>query len=276
LVNRRWRLAGVDGLAPSLTQFLHDGHVSPALLRGQVRQTYELSFRDDVGVRKTAATRIRKERTENGEGDARPAFQKMVRGPDGLMTEHARDGSSFCAATVKGESPACRGFFRTGVGVAPTHCGAVATASVTGPVKRGLFGGSQRRCWAAVFLQRLLNERIVKLGSSNVQAGETMGIDIRVETESGEVQDEVLDDENLTEKLLPDREDGSSPCLRFVDPFGDALFNQIQLPFLIAELQKRLQHGSAKGSVRAHGEAILQAVKAAVGEAHTYVRFSGE
>ncbi len=103
-----------------------------------------------------------------------------------------------------------------------------------------------------------------------------MGIDVRVETESGEVQDEVLDDENLTEKLLPDREDGSSPCLRFVDPFGDALFNQLQLPLLVAELEKRLLHGSSKGDVKAHGEAILLAVKAAVGEEHTYVRFSGE
>ena len=31
-----------------------------------------------------------------------------------------------------------------------------------------------------------------------------MGIDLRVESESGEVQDELLDDNNLTEKLLPE------------------------------------------------------------------------
>ena len=102
-----------------------------------------------------------------------------------------------------------------------------------------------------------------------------MGIDVRVETESGEVQDEVLDDNNLTEKLLPDREDGTSPCLRFVDPFGDTLFNQIQIPFVVKELEKRL-HGSAKPEVKAHIEAILKAVIATLGEEHTYVRFSGE
>ena len=102
-----------------------------------------------------------------------------------------------------------------------------------------------------------------------------MGIDVRVETESGEVQDEVLDDNNLTEKLLPDREDSSSPCLRFVDPFGDTLFNQIQIPLVITELEKRLR-GSAKSDVKTHCEAILKVVSAAAGEAHTYVRFSGE
>jgi len=102
-----------------------------------------------------------------------------------------------------------------------------------------------------------------------------MGIDVRVETESGEVQDEVLDDGNLTEKLLPDREDRTSPCLRFVDPFGDTLFNQIQIPLVVTELEKRL-HGSTKPEVKAHCEAILKAVKAATGEEHTYVRFSGE
>lgn len=102
-----------------------------------------------------------------------------------------------------------------------------------------------------------------------------MGIDVRVETESGEVQDEVLDDGNLTEKLLPDREDGSSPCLRFVDPFGDTLFNQLQIPLVVTELEKKLR-GSVKGEVKAHCEAILKAVRAAAGEEHTYVRFSGE
>ncbi len=102
-----------------------------------------------------------------------------------------------------------------------------------------------------------------------------MGIDVRVETESGEVQDEVLDDGNLTEKLLPEREDATSPCLRFVDPFGDTLFNQLQIPLVIKELETRLR-GPVRSEVKTHCEAILKAVRAATGEAHTYVRFSGE
>ena len=102
-----------------------------------------------------------------------------------------------------------------------------------------------------------------------------MGIDVRVETESGEVQDEVLDDRNLTEKLLPDREDGNSPCLRFVDPFGDTVFNQIQIPLVVKELETRMR-AATKLEVKSHCEAILKVVSATVGEEHTYVRFSGE
>jgi hypothetical protein len=101
-----------------------------------------------------------------------------------------------------------------------------------------------------------------------------MGIDICVETESGEVQDEVLDVGNLTEKLLPDREDLTSPCLRFVDPFGDTLFNQLQIPLVVKELEGRLR-GLGKPEVKAHCEAILKVLRAATGEEHTYVRFSG-
>lgn len=102
-----------------------------------------------------------------------------------------------------------------------------------------------------------------------------MGIDVLVESESGEVQDEVLDDRNLTEKLLPDREDNTSPCLRFVDTNGETVFNQVQIPFLVTELENRVRVVS-RPELKSHAESILAAVKAAVGEEHTYIRFSTE
>jgi hypothetical protein len=102
-----------------------------------------------------------------------------------------------------------------------------------------------------------------------------MGIDVRVESESGEVQDEILDDRNLTESLMPERDDNGSPCLRFVDRDGDTVFNQLQLPVLIAELERRLR-GATRPEVKDHGQAMLKLFKATEGEEHTYVRFSGE
>jgi hypothetical protein len=102
-----------------------------------------------------------------------------------------------------------------------------------------------------------------------------MGIDLRVESESGEVQDEVLDDNNLTEKLLPDQDDAASPCLRFVDRDGDTVFNQLQLPILLKELEVRLR--AVRGpDVMSHGTALLNLLKSAQDQEHTYVRFSGE
>lgn len=102
-----------------------------------------------------------------------------------------------------------------------------------------------------------------------------MGIDVRVESESGEVQDEVLDDNDLTERLMPEHDDAASPCLRYVDRDGDTVFNQLQLPALLQELEKRLR-GARKPEVKSHGAALVKLIRAAQGEERTYVRFSGE
>jgi hypothetical protein len=102
-----------------------------------------------------------------------------------------------------------------------------------------------------------------------------MGIDLRVESESGEVQDEILDDNNLTEKLLPEHDDTTSPCLRYVDHDGDTVFNQLQLPVLLQELETRLR-AARKPDLKSHGTALLNLIKSAQGQDHTYVRFSGE
>jgi hypothetical protein len=102
-----------------------------------------------------------------------------------------------------------------------------------------------------------------------------MGIDLRVESESGEVQDEILDDNNLTEKLLPEHDDNTSPCLRYVDHDGDTVFNQLQLPVLLQELEARLR-AARKPDLKNHGTALLNLIKSAQDQDHTYVRFSGE
>ena len=102
-----------------------------------------------------------------------------------------------------------------------------------------------------------------------------MGIDLRVESESGEVQDEILDDHGLTEKLLPDHDDATSPCLRYVDRDGDTVFNQLQLPALLLELEARLR-AARNPDVKNHGTALVNLLKSARDQDHTYVRFSGE
>jgi len=102
-----------------------------------------------------------------------------------------------------------------------------------------------------------------------------MGIDLRVESESGEVQDEILDDKNLTEKLLPEPDDVTSPCLRYVDRDGDTVFNQLQLPVLLQELESRLR-AARKPELKNHGTALLNLLKSAQDQDRTYVRFSGE
>ena len=64
-----------------------------------------------------------------------------------------------------------------------------------------------------------------------------MGVNVQWESEGGGRLDELLDPCNRVAKLLPDWRDESSICLRFVDLYGDTVFNRLQLPVLIAELQ---------------------------------------
>jgi|SRR5690242_11073754 hypothetical protein len=64
-----------------------------------------------------------------------------------------------------------------------------------------------------------------------------MGIDARVENERGQLVAEVPDPRGLVNWLLALVEPQQSTCLRFIDPYGHAVFNRIQ----IVELRKELE-----------------------------------
>jgi len=102
-----------------------------------------------------------------------------------------------------------------------------------------------------------------------------MGINIRLETENGEPIAEVVDPYGRTKALLPSYSDPDSCCLRFVDRYGDAVFNQLQLPLLVSEVRR--QHEKIQDrAIREHVEAILELLESAEGNVHTYVRFIGD
>ena len=99
-----------------------------------------------------------------------------------------------------------------------------------------------------------------------------MGIDVRVESESGESQTELGDSHELTDRLLPNLDDDSSPCLLFVDPYGDTTFNHFQLPLLIRELETAI-NSETDDAVKAHGRQIRPLARRANSELHTYFKF---
>jgi hypothetical protein len=102
-----------------------------------------------------------------------------------------------------------------------------------------------------------------------------MGIDVRVESENGDVEAELPDVDDLTEGLLPSFDDSTSPCLRFVDRYGDTTFNGIQLPLLIAELRKVL--GTVRDAERLrHGHDMLRLAEQACSAPHWYLKFYGD
>lgn len=65
-----------------------------------------------------------------------------------------------------------------------------------------------------------------------------------------------------------------SVCVRFIDPYGETVFNQLQLPVLIEELEA-IHRRSSDASFREHLGAVLKFLSASR-DLHTYVRFSGD
>ena len=75
-------------------------------------------------------------------------------------------------------------------------------------------------------------------------------------------------------RLLVERAEPTSPCLRFIDPYGNTTFNQHQLPVLIAELET-LSAVTTDGQA-AVIRALLLFLATARDQVHTYIKFIGD
>ena len=104
-----------------------------------------------------------------------------------------------------------------------------------------------------------------------------MGIDVSWVDERHEPKQEVYDSRQLLARLATSRwpELSTSVCLRFVDPYGDAVFNQAQIPELLHELRGEIAE-CRDIEVRAQLEKVVRLVERAVKQAHTYIKFIGD
>ena len=67
-----------------------------------------------------------------------------------------------------------------------------------------------------------------------------MGIDAEIQAEDGRSIERLSDDRGSLAKFLVMVDADGSSCLRFIDPYGDTLFNSLQLPVLEAEITARM------------------------------------
>jgi hypothetical protein len=68
-----------------------------------------------------------------------------------------------------------------------------------------------------------------------------------------------------------------SPCLQFIDPYGDTTFNQLQIPVLISELRSLLESEHCRGHERLREfEGVVSFVEKARDQVHTYIKFYGD
>jgi hypothetical protein len=102
-----------------------------------------------------------------------------------------------------------------------------------------------------------------------------MGINIHWEDERGERLADLPDPGFLVMRFLPPFDAKEFPCLRFVDPAGDTVFNQAQITELVSELET-LSPRRHDPRVEQHLKAVLKFVRQAVGKTHTYIKFYGD
>jgi hypothetical protein len=104
-----------------------------------------------------------------------------------------------------------------------------------------------------------------------------MGIEVAIVTETHTKIETVLDDLGVIARLAMARWPGltESLCLRFVEPWGDAVFNQTQLPFLLAELHSEVRLAT-DAKFKEHLQRVVSLVESAQDQAHVYVKFIGD
>jgi hypothetical protein len=128
-----------------------------------------------------------------------------------------------------------------------------------------------------------------------------MGVDLCLESETGERLASLHDPRNYVMYLVELASTRETVCLRFIDPYGDTVFNSLQAPVLIRELeetrnlitesrvterarqaygpewQKEAQLRAFTASeIRAHLEGILELAARAVSEGYLYLKFYGD
>ena len=101
-----------------------------------------------------------------------------------------------------------------------------------------------------------------------------MGINLQWEGERGDVRDCVLDERGLM-KILVIAAKEDSICLRFVDPYGNTVFNQMQIPVFLKEVNE-IDANVLSQEVIEYRDEITELVLRAVGKVHTYLKFYGD
>src|SRR5436309_12087304 len=99
-----------------------------------------------------------------------------------------------------------------------------------------------------------------------------MGVDVRLESERAEpLGKTVYDPQGRLAKAIAT---AKGACIGFIDQYGDTVFNQLQLPTLIKELEGL--HRKASSDQREHIGKVLELLRTGLERPHVYARFIGD
>ncbi|HBD95035.1 MAG: hypothetical protein A2015_04170 [Spirochaetes bacterium GWF1_31_7] len=99
-----------------------------------------------------------------------------------------------------------------------------------------------------------------------------MGIDIEWIDENNETIDSLLDNNNKLLHFLNNEFILSSSLLKYVDFYGDTIFNQLQIPEILLEFENYLKINKEKEMLNY----TIYFIKQHINEPHTYLKFIGD
>ncbi len=102
-----------------------------------------------------------------------------------------------------------------------------------------------------------------------------MGLTIALQTARGENAGVVHDPRNLLHRLLPPFEDKTFECLRYVDWYGDTVFNRLQMDSFLGDWQ-RIENNANSSEESEILQRVRDLATRCKEEPHLYLRFIGD
>lgn len=103
-----------------------------------------------------------------------------------------------------------------------------------------------------------------------------MGLSVVLETESGEELERVDDPSNMLHVLLVGADERSCSLLRFIDWYGDTVFNHLQIESFLIEWEVLDQQSIRSSEEKALLDRIKKMAQRAQKEPHLYLKFYGD
>lgn len=102
-----------------------------------------------------------------------------------------------------------------------------------------------------------------------------MSLHVALETERGERLELVIDLSDILSRSLPAHDDESYQCLRYIDRYGDTVFNRLQMEVFLNEWE-RLGVFARTKEEKAFIEEVETLAQRCLKEPHFYLKFIGD
>lgn len=103
-----------------------------------------------------------------------------------------------------------------------------------------------------------------------------MGLEIQLQDEFGGRIESIIDPKNLLPRMLPSDEQSSVyPMLAGIDLYGDTVFNRVQIPRFLSELEP-IASKAQTDEDRTLLSQIDALARRCAAEVHTYLKFIGD